>query len=59
MPRYNEIALPGGALADCYEIALKQFTQNILSAGDLKAPRRPAGRSEEGQYQGLSKVQES
>ena len=32
MPRISEITLPGGALADYYEIAMRQFTQHILPA---------------------------
>jgi spore coat protein A, manganese oxidase len=30
LPRSAEITLPGGALADYYEISIKQFTQHIL-----------------------------
>ncbi len=33
MPRTSEVALPGGAPADYYEIAMRQFQQQILPPG--------------------------
>jgi spore coat protein A, manganese oxidase len=33
MPRHSEITLPGGRKADYYEIAVRQFQQQILPAG--------------------------
>jgi spore coat protein A len=30
MPRFSEISLPDGSMADYYEITMKQFTQHIL-----------------------------